>query len=147
MKQFELTDRCRFIFRWAAFGEYIYLPPQRWLHNLEHGSIVLLYHPCANKGLVFKLKALVKSCLRRHVITPYRKLSPERPIALAAWGTSLEFSVIDKEMLTDFIKKYAKTGPEKVSRDGQYKLLLAESAKIISDVDDIELCPNVSGMM
>lgn len=50
-------------------------------------------------------------------------------------------------MLIDFIKKYAKTGPEKTSRDGQYNLLLTESAKIISDVDDFELCPNVRGGM
>lgn len=33
---------------WAKYGEYLYLPPQRWLHNIEHGAIVLLYHPCSD---------------------------------------------------------------------------------------------------
>lgn len=129
-------------YRWAAFGEYFYIPPQRWLHNLEHGAIVALYHPCANVGLVERLKKLVKSCLYRHIITPYRELTADRPFALAAWGTSLEFSVIDEPTLLDFIRKYAKTGPEKVSRDGQYKQMLTESSKIITDVDDSNLCPN-----
>lgn len=130
--------------RWAAYGEYTYLPPQRWLHNLEHGAIVALYHPCANKNQIDQLKHLVKACLYRHIITPYRKLSSERPFALAAWSTSLEFSVFDNSTLIDFIKKYAKTGPEKTSREGQYKAMLTEEAKIITDVDDFELCPNVT---
>jgi uncharacterized protein (UPF0297 family) len=33
---------------WAGYGEYMYLPSQRWLHNIEHGAIVLLYHPCVD---------------------------------------------------------------------------------------------------
>lgn len=38
---------------WAQYGEYEFLPPQRWLHNVEHGAIVGLYHPCADKNEVF----------------------------------------------------------------------------------------------
>lgn len=114
---------------------------------MEHGAIVALYHPCANKAQIDKLKSLVRSCLYRHIITPYRELSPERPFALAAWGASLEFSVIDSATLIDFVKEYAKTGPEKVSRNGQYKILLTEAAKIITDVDDFEICPNVSSVV
>lgn len=134
-------------YRWAAFGEYTYLPPQRWLHNIEHGAIVALYHPCASSNFIEKFKHIVKSCLYRHIITPYRELSPERPFALAAWASSLEFSVIDKAMLIDFIRKYAKTAPEKTARDGQYKQLLTEPAKIVTDVDDFSLCPNVNDVM
>lgn len=33
---------------WARYGDYFYLPPQRWLHNVEHGAIIALYHPCAD---------------------------------------------------------------------------------------------------
>lgn len=54
----------------------------------------------------------------------------------------MEFSVIDEPTLIDFIRKYAKTGPEKVSRDGQYRQMLTEPSKIIADVDDSNLCPN-----
>ena len=34
---------------WPAFGEYRFLPEPRWVHALEHGAAVFLYHPCADK--------------------------------------------------------------------------------------------------
>ncbi|CAH1231293.1 Hypp377 [Branchiostoma lanceolatum] len=61
-----------------AYGDYIYIPPQRWVHALEHGAAVFLYHPCASSAQVQKLKRLARGCLRRHIITPYRKLEPTR---------------------------------------------------------------------
>jgi len=92
---------------------------------------------------VEQLKKLVRGCLFRHIITSYEKLSSDRPLALAAWGVSLEFSVFDETLVTDFIKKRAKTGPERVSRDGQYKKLLVNPAKVVSDANDSEICPKV----
>ena len=29
--------------RWGKWGEYDFLPPQRWMHNNEHGAAVFLY--------------------------------------------------------------------------------------------------------
>lgn len=37
---------------WAKYGTYKYLPPARWMHNVEHGAIVGLYHPCADHDQV-----------------------------------------------------------------------------------------------
>lgn len=42
--------------------------------NFQHGAVVMLYHPCARKDDVEKLKAIVEGCIRRHVITPYNKM-------------------------------------------------------------------------
>lgn len=106
----------------------------------------MLYHPCANKSEIDKLRHLLKKCLFRHIITPY-KLSNERPLGLVAWGVSLEMSSFDKTIALNFIQKYAKTGPEKVSRQGQYKEMLIEEAKIVSDEEDSQICPDVSSMM
>ncbi|XP_070505927.1 uncharacterized protein [Chironomus tepperi] len=131
---------------WPTYGEYKFVPPQRWLHSLEHGAIVMLYDPCALSSEVDKLRNIVKSCLYRHIITPY-KLSRDRPLALVAWATSLEMSIYDKTTAVEFIKKYAKTGPEKTSRQGQYKKMLIEESKIVSDSDDSEICGNISSMM
>ncbi|XP_037092170.1 uncharacterized protein LOC119112195 isoform X1 [Pollicipes pollicipes] len=63
---------------WAVFGEYLYVPPQRWLHNVEHGSVIMLYHPCADYEAVAELRQLVRGCIRKHVITPYPALSAAR---------------------------------------------------------------------
>ena len=37
---------------WASFGEYSYCPPERYQHNIEHGCVVMLYHPCMHKDQV-----------------------------------------------------------------------------------------------
>lgn len=128
---------------WPVYGEYDYVPVQRWIHTLEHGGIVALYHPCANKRQLNKLKDLVKSCLFRHVITAYEKLTPEHPIALVAWGKSLEMSYVDPEVVKVFIRMNALQGPEKTSRDGQYNHGLIENASVVSDINDSNLCPGL----
>lgn len=93
---------------WPRFGEYTYLPPQRWLHALEvccivqmsllwevsfhkldhfvnisslifqHGGVVMLYHPCAHPLEVERLRRIVTSCLFHHVISANRHLTSER---------------------------------------------------------------------
>ncbi|KAF5307668.1 hypothetical protein FQR65_LT06723 [Abscondita terminalis] len=128
---------------WAKFGEYMFLPIQRWLHNLEHGAIVLLYHPCANMQELVLLKKLVKKCLYRHVITPYTLLTTDYPFALVAWGYSLEMSMIDPALVIDFIKTRALRGPEMKYDDGQYDYKLMYHANIVSDERDSDLCPNM----
>lgn len=128
---------------WPVYGEYSYVPVQRWVHNLEHGAIVAAYHPCVNERLLDDFRNLVKKCLYRHIITPYEKLTTERPFALIAWGRSLEISVIDREIVVGFVRMNALQGPEKVSRDGQYNGGILELAKVVSDDDDNNLCPNM----
>ena len=72
---------------------FSYLPPQRWIHNLEHGAIVLLYHPCAaDSSSLTRLRRIVSGCLRRHIITPSRRVSLQRPFALVSWGCYYNFA-------------------------------------------------------
>ncbi|KDR15445.1 uncharacterized protein LOC110833602 isoform X1 [Zootermopsis nevadensis] len=126
---------------WPQYGEYKFVPRQRWVHNLEHGAVVMLYHPCANKLEVNRLRYLVKNCLRRHVITPLALLDEERPLALVTWGCRLTMSTVQAGIVKNFIKQHALRGPEKLSRDGQYNLDLEVPAVILTDVEDSVLCP------
>lgn len=126
---------------WAVWGEYTYLPVQRWLHNIEHGAIILLYHPCVDQTELNKLRKLVKQCIYRHIITPYPQLTKERPLALATWAASLEMNKVDLALAKHFIQEYALKGPERTSKNGQYQLMLVEKARIVSDVADTVLCP------
>ncbi|KAL0268504.1 UNVERIFIED_CONTAM: hypothetical protein PYX00_010423 [Menopon gallinae] len=126
---------------WPKYGEYKYVPKQRWLHTLEHGGIVALYHPCADLSEIKLLKKVVKGCLRRHVITPTSDLTPERPFALVAWGVRFTMPTVNVMDVQRFIKEHALQGPEKLADEGQYEFLLLKEAKIISDFNDSRLCP------
>ena len=59
-----------------------FVPKERWLHNIEHGAVVMLYDPCTLESEVNKLKRIVRSCIKKHIITPTTFLSPERVIDL-----------------------------------------------------------------
>ncbi|ODM94634.1 Tumor protein p53-inducible protein 13 [Orchesella cincta] len=115
---------------WPKFGEYMFVPRQRWLHNIEHGAVVMLYHPCAYPSEVNRLRTIVKGCVGKHVITPSTLLTPERPLALVAWGCRLLMSAVDDEMAMKFIQARAHKGPEGTyTKEGQYELWLLNEAK------------------
>ena len=94
-----------------------FVPAQRWLHNIEHGAIVMLYHPCTHHTLVEKLRSLVKGCIRyvhrqdtsfislycaqpfirKHIISPSTLVSETRPLVLVGWGCRLEMGEVDEQ--------------------------------------------------
>merc|ERR1712176_1526793 len=80
---------------WAKWGEYEYLPPQRWLHNSEHGGAIFLYDPCLDEESLCLLRRYIKkwqltmnentlSGKFRFIMTPFNNL--QRPIAISMWG-------------------------------------------------------------
>jgi len=130
---------------WPKFGEYRFTPPQRWLHNIEHGAVVMLYHPCMDYTEVEKLRSIVKGCLRKHIITPSTLLTEERPLALVAWGCRLLLSAVDEAEVVDFIRVKGLQGPEGfLPKEGQFtqELLSLATPPPGSDNKDSNLCPN-----
>ncbi|XP_072745291.1 uncharacterized protein [Anoplolepis gracilipes] len=128
---------------WPVYGEYKYVPKQRWLHSLEHGAIVMLYHPCANPLEVQRLRNLVNKCLWRHIITPYSYLDEDRPLALLSWGCRLTMSYVNPKLVNRFIQDKALQGPEKIADDGQFDDGLLSRSNIVTDAIDSVLCPNM----
>lgn len=104
----------------------------------------MLYDPCAHPAMVKKLRSLVTSCLRRHVITASNQLRKDRPLALVAWGCRLSMNFVEATQVISFIREKAVRGPEgRVSQDGQYDLGLLKRASIVegSDEEDTNICP------
>ncbi|CAL4105155.1 unnamed protein product, partial [Meganyctiphanes norvegica] len=129
---------------WPVFGEYQFVPRQRWLHNVEHGAVILLYHPCAEPILVHRLRKIVTGCIRKHIITPYTLLTEDRPLALVAWGVSLEMATVNTSAVKKWIKDHGLKGPEgKYAKEGSYTVGLIKKAKppTGSDINDKVLCP------
>jgi len=130
---------------WPKFGEYRFVPPQRWLHNIEHGAVVMLYHPCTHPVTVDKLRSLVTGCIRKHIITPYTNMSEERPLALVAWGCVMTMSRVEEAKVVEFIRTRGLKGPEGTyPKEGQYTHQLQKLAEPPqgSDINDTTLCPN-----
>ncbi|KAF0294732.1 hypothetical protein FJT64_007621 [Amphibalanus amphitrite] len=110
-----------------------------------HGSVIMLYHPCADYREVDRLKGLVRGCIRKHIITPYPKLSLLRPLALVAWGCRLEMSHVDPATVRSFIREKGLKGPEgDLPKQGQYDFMLLQRAEppAGSDINDSVLCPS-----
>jgi len=129
---------------WPKFGEYKFVPAQRWLHNIEHGAVVMLYHPCTHPETVAALRRLVTGCIRKHIITPSTNLSEKRPLALVAWGCRMTMSHINSQEVINFIKSHGLKGPEGTyPKEGQYvhELIKLAEAPEGSDVNDSVICP------
>lgn len=134
---------------WPKYGEYLYLPPQRWVHSIEHGAVALLYHPCMRESQDLNdLKQIVRGCLKKHIITPYRNLPDTHPLAVITYRHGLllshfaETDMLQYVEVIDFIKTYAQKAPErKENRDGQYSVGLLYGAEVVSDYKDSNICP------
>jgi hypothetical protein len=117
--------------QWVKFGTYdVPVPREQYVHNLEHGALVLLYKcdgACEDvKEALATVQGVVSGdplCLKnpdgpkeRVVITPDPLL--DTPIAIAAWGATYTATCLDPPSLADFAKKHYGKGPEDICPDG-----------------------------
>jgi len=119
---------------WAAYQEYTTPVDRRYyVHDLEHGAIVLLYKcgdgtgcPDVVAGLRQAAAAIPDDALCaasgsgvrvRVVITPDPLL--DVPVAAAAWGWTYRATCLDVPSLTAFAKAHYDQGPEETCGNGQ----------------------------
>lgn len=109
---------------WARWGEYDYLPPERWVHNLEHGGVAFLYDPCDPAAVVDALRAFATarpaddSGPFRWVMTPYPGLPSA--VAVVAWEWTWSAECVDAASLTAFVDAHYRKAPEDFGADGSY---------------------------
>ena len=114
---------------WAAFKKYdIPVPRPMYVHNLEHGSVVMAYRceePCPDVvdflGAAyddFQADALCvpTGILHRLVVTPDPDL--DEPVAAAAWGATYVATCLDRESLDEFLADHYAKGPENTCAGG-----------------------------
>lgn len=94
--------------------------PGYWIHNLEHGAIVILYRPdlCA-ADCVQQLKDVYSSLPRsgkfnvvKAVATPYQDM--DHAIAVTAWTWVDEMDAVDPARIRAFYSEHLDRGPESV---------------------------------
>lgn len=96
------------------------VPPGNWVHNLEHGAIVLLYNcPEGCPDLVSQIRELHPTLPRgrnarrgvpRMLALPYADM--DHRIAVVAWGRLLELDQFDRDQIVRFYEAYLDRGPE-----------------------------------
>ncbi len=99
----------------AAWGIYNEPPPDEQLvHNLEHGGIIVSYHPeQVDDDTLNQLRRQVRRLSRRNpriILTPRDSLSV--PIALTAWGFLKELDSYDPDRIDNFYDVHIAQGPE-----------------------------------
>lgn len=97
--------------------------PRTWVHNLEHGAIVLLYNcPEGCPDLVQQIRDLhgtlprgrnARSGVPRVLAMPYTDMDAR--IAVVAWGYLLELDQFDAAQITKFYDSRIDRGPECVN--------------------------------
>lgn len=111
---------------WARWGEYSDLEPARWLHNLEHGGVALLYHPCAGPETIDALRAFADAQPGdaggpfRYILAPYPDLPDEARVAVVAWGWRYLASCVRTDEIQEFVARRYRTAPEDIAGDGRY---------------------------
>jgi len=102
---------------WGVYDKPV--AEEYWVHNLEHGGIVILYKcPDGCPDLVQKLGDLYRNYPKdkynevKFVITPSTKIN--NTLALAAWGWYDVMDVYDEARLRRFIEAHYNRGPEDV---------------------------------
>jgi hypothetical protein len=103
------------------------MPPQRYIHNLEHGGITFLYNPCASQEIIDSLRLLACSKADddggpfRWILTPYVGLPTN--IAVVAWEWSYTNNCFDYQGIIDFIDDHYRNAPEDFYYNGSYDTL------------------------
>jgi hypothetical protein len=116
--------------RWGVYREVI--PRGYWVHNLEHGGVVIAYRPDLSDAERDRLEAFVRAlppepdCAaqgvrRRIIVTP----DPELParVAAVAWSHSYTADCVDTNALEQVVLGLTGRGPEQVCGDGWYPAL------------------------
>lgn len=98
---------------WASWGVHAEaVPPERWVHNLEHGGVVFLYAcspDCPEQREV--LEVLVRSNPRT-LLTPYPQLRTR--FAVVAWGQRLQTDCLDAQAFLEFYSAHHDHAPESI---------------------------------
>ncbi len=106
---------------WLLYGLYERedISEGYWVHNLEHGAIVILYkcdQPCPD--LIESLRDLLNSFPltrwdnRKAVALPYSKM--DVPLMAVAWNVQMPLDEFDAQALIGFYVRHVDQGPENV---------------------------------
>jgi hypothetical protein len=95
---------------WADWGVFdTEVPAERWVHNLEHGGVVLLYNCSDCEAVLEPMRAFVRDHPRT-LLSPYAQLPTT--VAAVSWGHRLLSECFDPLAFQTFYETRVARGPE-----------------------------------
>ena len=85
------------------------MPNETMVHNLEHGSIGLLYKPDLDIEQIRALEAIVGDYDDHLFSMPYAG-EMDSPITVAAWAYTMELDEVEEDSITEFIEEFRMGG-------------------------------------
>jgi len=129
--------------RWPKYGEYSFIPEQRWLHSAEHGAMIFLYNPCqvtANdvcklRNFIYGVPDYFSEDQRFHaygtddegqvtfrfILTPYKDL--RRKFSIIAFNGAFFSNCFNAPGMLDFIDLMYRRAHEDYYPSGAYDYL------------------------
>jgi hypothetical protein len=111
---------------WADYASYTETVPRGyWVHDLEHGAVVLLHRPDAGSEVIDALRAaydaipLDPKCTHRRVVLTPDPLMPQ-PFAVVSWGFRMLCDVVDESAILDFVALHRDHGRESICSQGGF---------------------------
>lgn len=113
---------------WAqSFAEQV--PRGNWLHNAEHGGVILLYRcPDGCPDVVVQLQGMAEALPQdplcqapitaRWVLTPDPLLPDGVQVAAVGWGFTYQATCVDSDTLKPFLTDHYARGPEDTCAQG-----------------------------
>ncbi|MFC5450833.1 DUF3105 domain-containing protein [Paenibacillus aestuarii] len=99
------------------FGFYTEKPPyEKLVHNLEHGDIIIYFHPDAPAELQDKLKYLAnfKKAGAGVLAVPNPDVPSDKEVVVNAWTKTMQLTTYDDASVGTFIYQYINKGPEQI---------------------------------
>jgi len=128
---------------WGKWGEYTYLPSERWVHNVEHGGVAFLYDSCMSETALQIYRKFVYSLSGdaggpfRFVLTPYRLNHGQfflmlYPFMVVTYGYVFASHCFSFGEITSFILSHYRSSVEDFPGGGNYDHLWTQPAYSIS---------------
>ncbi|MEC0227113.1 DUF3105 domain-containing protein [Paenibacillus alba] len=99
------------------FGFYTERPPYaKLVHNLEHGDIIIHYHPDAPKELLDQLTYLThfKKAGAGILAVPNPDVPSDKEVVVTAWTKTMQLDKYDEASVGTFIYQNIDKGPEQI---------------------------------
>ncbi|MGG1517803.1 DUF3105 domain-containing protein [Paenibacillus oryzisoli] len=99
------------------FGFYKERPPmEKLVHNLEHGDIIIHYHPDAPKELLDQLEFLTHFTKEGAGVlaVPNMDVPADKEVVVTAWTKTMALTKYDEASVGTFIYTYINKGPEQI---------------------------------